>query len=97
MVWRGLDIDDLFILGILAEGQTMSGVAKILNLTQPAISQRVKKIKSFLNCEILAKKGVSCVLTARGMEIAKAAREAVILLDRTVPANDGSGAVTFHS
>lgn len=97
MLWRGLDIDDLFILGILAEGHTMSGAAKILNLTQPAVSQRIKKIKAFLNCDILAKNGVRCVLTARGMEIAKAAREAVVLLDRTVPTNDGSRSIAFHS
>lgn len=92
---RGLDIDDLFILGIMAEGLTMTGAAKFLNLSQAAVSQRMKKMTILLDCEIVAKDGVQRTLTAQGLEIAKAAREALITLDRALPQHDGSRSLTF--
>jgi DNA-binding transcriptional LysR family regulator len=92
---RGLDIDDLFILGIMAEGLNMTGAAKFLNLSQAAVSQRMKKMTILLDCEIVTKSGVERILTAQGAEIAKAAREALIVLDRSLPSHDGSGPITF--
>lgn len=94
---RGLDIDDLFILGIMAEGETMTGAAKLLNLSQAAVSQRMKKMTLLLDFEIVVKNGVQRVLTAQGSELAKSAREALITLDRALPKYDGSGLIAFHS
>jgi DNA-binding transcriptional LysR family regulator len=96
MKLRGLDIDDLFILGIMCEGMTMAQAAKLLSLSQAAISQRMKKMTLLLEIEIVAKDGVQRTLTSQGLEVAKAAREALVILDRAIP-HDGSRPITFHN
>jgi DNA-binding transcriptional LysR family regulator len=81
----------------MCEGMTMAQAAKLLSLSQAAISQRMKKITLILECELTVKDGVQKTLTAAGIEIAKAARESLILLDRALPGHDGSRPLTFHN
>ena len=42
---RVLDIDDLFILSSLLENQKLSSIAKVLRITPPALSHRIKKYR----------------------------------------------------
>jgi len=45
---RVLDVDDLFILSSLLNNQTMSSIAKILRITPPALSHRIKKYREHI-------------------------------------------------
>jgi DNA-binding transcriptional LysR family regulator len=45
MELRRLDFDDLQLLHLLLEGQTLAASAKQLNVSQSAVSQRLRKLE----------------------------------------------------
>ena len=66
---RHLDVDDFFVLKYLGEGKSMVEIAKILLVTQPAISQRVERIEEVFGDIIVTKKGRRVVLTDFGKHV----------------------------
>lgn len=68
---RLLDFDDLLILRDLLRGETLSSAAKSLGLTQPAVTQRIRKIESLLNFQLLEKHGRQARLTHIGERFAR--------------------------
>ncbi len=77
---RLLDFDDLFLLGHLLEGNTIAATAKLLGLTQPAITQRVRKIERVFEEPILQKAGRHVKLTPSGHAICVKAADALALM-----------------
>lgn len=77
---RLLDFDDLFLLGHLLEGNTIAATAKQLGLTQPAITQRVRKIERVFGETILKKAGRHVRLTKEGRAICDKAADALSLM-----------------
>lgn len=82
---RLLDFDDLFLLSHLLDGSTIAATAKQLGLTQPAITQRVRKIERVFDEAILQKAGRHVRLTPAGRAICVKAADALGLM-RTVAA-----------
>ena len=83
---RGLDIDDLIMLDLLESGFNVSDTARLLNVTQPAVSQRLSKIKDILGIKIYYKG-----ITPEARQLCLAAREALNLLSAAVgPVPDSS-------
>ena len=79
---RLLDFDDLFVLQHLLEGQTIAATAKLLGLTQPAITQRVRKMERVFEEPLLKKVGRHVKLTKLGNAIClKAAAALSMMLD----------------
>ncbi len=77
---RLLDFDDLFLLKHLLEGHTVAATAKQLGLTQPAITQRVRKIERVFAEPMLAKVGRHVKLTKEGRAICIKAADALALM-----------------
>jgi DNA-binding transcriptional LysR family regulator len=78
---RLLDFDDLFLLKTLLTGATIADTARQLGLTQPAITQRVRKIERVFADALLQKVGRHVRLTAAGRAICQRAAEALSLMD----------------
>ena len=90
---RLLDFDDLFLLSHLLEGNTIAATAKQLGLTQPAITQRVRKIERVFVETILQKAGRHVRLTKEGRAICVKAADALALM-RGVTAEPAGAALT---
>lgn len=88
---RLLDFDDLFLLGHLLEGNTIAATAKLLGLTQPAITQRVRKIERVFEEKVLQKAGRHVKLTPAGHAVCVKAADALALMRQvtTEPAKTG--------
>lgn len=78
---RLLDFDDLLILRHLLRGETLSAAAKSLGLTQPAVTQRVRKIESILSFQLLEKHGRHARLTVVGESMARKVIHVLDLLE----------------
>jgi DNA-binding transcriptional LysR family regulator len=77
---RFLSFDDLFLLSYLKEGFTVTECAGHLGLTQPAVSQRVRKLEQVFLFPLLKKQGRKSILTEEGMHLASRAKDAIALL-----------------
>ena len=77
---RLLDFDDLFLLSHLLEGNTIAATARLLGLTQPAITQRVRKIERVFGETMLQKAGRHVRLTKVGRAICVRARDSLALM-----------------
>src|SRR5690606_17953602 len=77
---RLLDFDDLFLLGHLLDGETVAATARHLGLTQPAITQRIRKIERVFGQPILQKAGRHVKLTPHGFEVCNRAADALALM-----------------
>jgi len=83
---RSLDVEDFYILALMHQGIRCGQVAKILGLSFPAISQRVKKIDLLFNKTVFERgpqRGV--YLTDVGTELALKASEAIGILESVRP------------
>jgi hypothetical protein len=85
MKLRGLDIDDLIVLVMLADGISVTDIGKRLHLTQPAISQRLVKIRNMTGVCIAYKSGRNMRMTSNGLVLAVGAKEALLTLLRSLP------------
>ncbi|MGE0171816.1 MAG: LysR family transcriptional regulator [Oligoflexales bacterium] len=74
---RLLNYDDFLILDMLLNNQTLTGIARELNLTQPAITQRMKKIETIFHTTLLTKSGRQLELTADGRAICLRAKKVI--------------------
>jgi len=90
---RHLDFDDLFLLSHLLSGKTIAATARQLGLTQPAVTQRVRKIERAFEEQILQKVGRHVRLTHEGLAICQRAAEALKLM-RDVSAFNLKGTIT---
>jgi len=85
MKLRGLDIDDLIVLVMLADKISVTDIGKRMHLTQPAISQRLAKIRNMTGVCIAYKSGRSMRMTSNGLILAVGAKEALLTLMRSLP------------
>lgn len=91
---RHLDFDDLFLLSHLLSGKTIAATARQLGLTQPAVTQRVRKIERVFQEQILQKVGRHVRLTREGLAICHRAGEALKLM-RDVSSFSQKGTVSI--
>jgi DNA-binding transcriptional LysR family regulator len=78
--FRLLDFDDLYLLRHLLEGLTVAGTARKLGLTQPAITQRIRKIERVFEDSIIKKVGRHVQLTPTGESICSKAADALAVM-----------------
>lgn len=82
---RGLDVDDLLLLCHMFDGLTVTETGKALNVTQPAISQRLKKMEDLLGFKMLRSNGKSKTLTLDATALAHASKLALESICRSLP------------
>jgi hypothetical protein len=85
MILRGLDIDDMLILSLLIDKHSVTHIGTKLNLTQPAITQRLGKMRRCLGFALTIRLGRHIALTQNGLAFAIAARESLIILLCSLP------------
>lgn len=85
MKLRGLDIDDLFVLVMLDDGISVTEIGKRLYLTQPAISQRIAKIRRITEANPAMRINKTVKMTANGKIMAIGALDALTALLRSLP------------
>lgn len=81
---RFLDIEDLYLLILLSTGIPVSEVAKAMHVTQPAVSQRLKKMNDHLPFKIQIKVGRFVKMTEKGKLLAEAAKSCVDILENVI-------------
>jgi len=77
---RLLNFDDLFLLRHLLGGGSITSIALRMGLTQPAITQRVRKIERVFGTAILRKVGRTARLSEEGVAICEKAVAALSLM-----------------
>lgn len=77
---RRLDFDDLWLLQELLGGKTLTAAAQEMNISQPAISQRLRKIEEVFATPMLKQVGRRIALTEDGVSIATKAVSALKLM-----------------
>ena len=78
---RLMDFDDLCILRNLLDDSTMAVIARNMGLTQPAISQRMRKLEDVFGCMIVKKSGIRVHLTSEGRKIGELAKSVLSILE----------------
>ena len=81
MIHLGFDIDDLVILKLLLTEPTITGVAKIIRLSQEAISQRLREMSKSLRYKIHVRHGRGMILTDKGRKLGESAKAALDILE----------------
>jgi len=77
---RLLNFDDLLILRHLLAGATITATAAEMGLTQPAVTQRLRKMEGVFGGPILRKVGRRSRLTEAGVALGEKARAALSLM-----------------
>lgn len=82
---RFLSVDDLVILKFLSASPllTVTSIAEKMHLSQPAVSQRIRKMEGALGEKLIERSGRGIKLTIFGMAQAVRATEALNILDGT--------------
>ena len=84
---RRLDYDDLLILRGLLRGVTAGGCAKLIGVTQPAVSQRMRKMEQILGTSVIyhrsyyPQKDLPAKLSKIGRMLAVAADQVLTILE----------------
>ena len=87
---RFLSVDDLLILMHLSRsGLSVTEVAGKLKLTQPAVTQRIRKMEDAFGQKLIERKGRGVQLTHFGLEQAERATAALAALQGSQPAQTG--------
>ena len=89
MLIRNLDIDDLLLLSYLSDGKSITETALILNMCQPAASQRVRKMRRTFSDKIFTVKNKRLELTRIGKSLSEAAKASIRLLMSAIPYSRG--------
>lgn len=77
---RFLNFDDLFLLQLLLDGSTVTATAQRLGLTQPAVTQRLRKIEGIFGCKLMQRAGRRVRLTDEGRALCERASGAINLM-----------------
>ena len=77
---RFLNFDDLFLLQLLLDGSTITATAQRLGLTQPAVTQRLRKIEGIFGTRLMQRAGRRVRLTDDGRALCERASGAISLM-----------------
>jgi DNA-binding transcriptional LysR family regulator len=80
---RLLSFDDLLLMKYLLDNMSLTSAASTLNLSQPAATQRIRKIESVFACKLFERSGRGIALTRDGRGICQKAAAAVSIMGET--------------
>jgi len=75
-----LDLNLLVALNVLIEERSVSAAAKRLNLSQPALSGALNRLREFFNDDLLVQTGRQMILTPKAEELSNPVNEALLLI-----------------
>ncbi|WP_316397007.1 transcriptional regulator NodD2 [Bradyrhizobium sp. 33ap4] len=88
MRFKGLDLNLLVALDALMTERSLTAAARKINLSQPAMSAAVARLRSYFRDELFAMRGRELVPTARAEGLAAPVREALMHIQLSIIACD---------
>ncbi|MCA0045929.1 LysR family transcriptional regulator [Mesorhizobium sp. B283B1A] len=88
MRFRGLDLNLLVVLDALLAERNLSAAARRINLSQPAMSAAVARLRDFFGDELFSMNGRERILTSRAAALGPAVRDALLHIQRTIISSD---------
>lgn len=87
MRFNGLDLNLLVALQALLDARSITQAAERLNLSQPATSNALGRLREYFGDELLASSGRQMVLTPRAEGLRQPVREVLMRIETTIAAN----------
>ncbi|PBB98948.1 LysR family transcriptional regulator [Mesorhizobium sp. WSM3862] len=84
MRFKGLDLNLLVVLDALLTERNLTAAANSINLSQPAMSAAVARLRDFFNDELFTMSGRERVLTQRAETLAPAVRGALLKIQSSI-------------
>ncbi|MBH5372230.1 LysR family transcriptional regulator [Bradyrhizobium glycinis] len=84
MRFKGLDLNLLVALDALMTERNLTAAARKINLSQPAMSAAVARLRTYFRDELFAMKGRELVPTSRAEELAAPVREAMMHIELSI-------------
>ncbi|CAN7739845.1 LysR family transcriptional regulator [Mesorhizobium amorphae] len=84
MRFKGLDLNLLVVLDALLTERTLTAAASSINLSQPAMSAAVARLRDYFNDELFTTSGRERVLTPRAEALAPAVRSALLKIQCSI-------------
>ncbi|MFK0693117.1 LysR family transcriptional regulator, partial [Mesorhizobium sp. IMUNJ 23033] len=78
MRFKGLDLNLLVVLDALLSERGLTAAARRINLSQPAMSAAVARLRDFFHDELFSMSGRERILTPRAEALAPAVRDALL-------------------
>ncbi|MHC2332209.1 LysR family transcriptional regulator [Bradyrhizobium sp. USDA 4454] len=88
MRFKGLDLNLLVALDALMTERSLTAAARKINLSQPAMSAAVARLRSYFSDELFAMRGRTLVLTPRAEALAAPVREALMHIQHSIIARE---------
>jgi LysR family nod box-dependent transcriptional activator len=82
--FHGLDLNLLVALDALVKHRNVSSAARSLNLSQPAMSGALGRLRKFFQDDLLVQNGREMMLTPKAESLAPAVREALLHVQSTI-------------
>jgi LysR family transcriptional regulator, nod-box dependent transcriptional activator len=80
MRFERLDLNLLVVLDVLIEEKSVSAVARQLNLSQPAISGSLNRLREYFGDDLLVPSGRTMLLTPKAEDLREPVRDALMLI-----------------
>ncbi|WP_082747647.1 LysR family transcriptional regulator [Bradyrhizobium macuxiense] len=84
MRFKGLDLNLLVALDSLLTERTLTEAARRINLSQPAMSAAVSRLRAYFGDELFAMRGRRLVPTSRALRLAAPVREALLQIHLSI-------------
>ncbi|WP_394889842.1 LysR family transcriptional regulator [Mesorhizobium sp. AaZ16] len=88
MRFKGLDLNLLVVLDALLTERNLTEAARRINLSQPAMSAAVARLRDFFRDELFAMSGRERILTPRAEALAPAVRDALLRIQGSIISSD---------
>ncbi|EIM30634.1 LysR family transcriptional regulator [Microvirga lotononidis] len=88
MRFKGLDLNLLVALDALMTERNLTAAARSINLSQPAMSAAVGRLRAYFRDELFTMRGRELVLTPRAAGLAPAVREALLHIQLSIISSD---------
>ncbi|MCA1544405.1 LysR family transcriptional regulator [Bradyrhizobium sp. CCBAU 45321] len=88
MRFKGLDLNLLVALDALITERNLTSAARSINLSQPAMSAAVARLRTYFGDELFGMRGRELVLTSRAEGLAAPVRQALMHIELSIMARD---------
>ena len=82
---RKVDLNLLNVFAELIKDPHLTNTAKRLNMTQPAVSMALQRLRALYDDSLFIREGRAMVATAKALEIAPEIEQALKLITNTLP------------
>lgn len=85
---RNVDLNLLTVFDTVMRAQSITGAAKLLGMSQPAVSNAVSRLKTTFNDELFVRNGRTIQATTRAFQLYDVIRDALQMVQNELPEGD---------